>query len=194
MHQAKILVLPFCVTDRKRDTERLSIMPQVIQLLRTRWELDPWLNLASRCCDDTEGVAETEWRRPVAPDWARQTHTHTHTHARVLLRLQKSEENRWQPGEDKGESRSIRNRGHTAQEAREFSSLMSQSETLDCLPWTQELTVQWPNWVGSRFMPSQGFSYHWTPLLSVIRAYWVHSLDFRSVLRQNLLGAQKTCR
>ena len=37
-------------------------------------------------------------------------------------------------------------------------------------------------------MPSEGFSYHWTPLLLVIRGEReAHSLGFRFVWRQNFL-------
>ena len=68
-------------------------------------------------------------------------HTHTCTWPSPS-RLQKSEETRVQPGEAKGQARSIRRRGHSSQEAGEFPSLVSLSQTLDSSPWTQELTVQ----------------------------------------------------
>ena len=64
-------------------------------------------------------------------------HTYTCTWP-SLLGLQKSEEDR----QAKVESRSIRRRGHTSQEARVFSSLMSLSQILDSSPWTLEVTVQ----------------------------------------------------
>ena len=73
------------------------------------------------------------------------THACMHTQMSMWpspLRLQKSEETRGQPGEAKGELRSTRRRGHTSQEAGEFPSLVSLSQTLDSSPWTQELTVQ----------------------------------------------------
>ena len=139
MHQTKMLVLPFCITDENRDTDRLSILSQVTQLLRARLRTGPlWSNLESRCCDDPEGAAKTRWPTlSQAP-----TRTHTHVHEAFALRLHKSEEDRGQPGEAKGEPKSIRRRGHTSQEAGEFSSLVSLSQTLDSSPWTQELTVQ----------------------------------------------------
>ena len=97
-----------------------------------------WLNLESRCCDDPEGAAKTRWPTlSQAP-----TRTHTHVHEAFTLRLQESEEDRGQPGEAKVESRSIRRRGHTSQEARVFSSVMSLSQILDSSPWTLEVTVQ----------------------------------------------------
>ena len=62
MHQTKRLVLPPRFTDENRDTERLSILPQLTQLLgsglRTR---TLWSNLESRCCDDLEEAAQTRW-------------------------------------------------------------------------------------------------------------------------------------
>ena len=139
MHQTKMLVLPLCITDENRDTDRLSILSQVTQLLRARLRTGPlWSNLESRCCDDPEGAAKTRW--PMLSQV--HTRTHTHVHEAFALRLQKSEEDRGQPGEAKGEPKSIRRRGHTSQEAGEFSSLVSLSQTLDSSPWTQELTVQ----------------------------------------------------
>ena len=78
MHQTKMLVLPPHFTDENRDTESLSILPQLMQLLRAGLRTGPlWLNLESRCCDDPEGVAET--RRPMLSQARARTHTHTHT-------------------------------------------------------------------------------------------------------------------
>ena len=136
--KTKMLVFPPHITDENRDTERLSILTQLTQLLRAGLRTGPlWSNLESRCCDDPEGAAETRW--PMLS----LAHTHTHTCMWPSpLRLQKSEETRGQPGEAKGESRSIRRRSHTYQEARESLSPVSLSQTLDSSPWTQELTVQ----------------------------------------------------
>ena len=85
-------------------------------------------------------MRETRWPRLSGAH----THAHTHMHVAFTLTLQKSEEDRGEerPGEAKGGSRSIRRRGHTSQEARVFSSLMSLSQTLDSSPWTEELTVE----------------------------------------------------
>ena len=126
-----MLVLPPCITDENRDTDRLSILPQVIELLRAGLRTGPlWSNLESRCCDDPEGAAKTRW-----PTLSQaRTRTHTHVHEAFTLRLQKSEESRGQPGDTKGELRSIRRRGHTSQEAGEFSSLVILSQTLDSSP------------------------------------------------------------
>ena len=56
-----LVLLPY-VTDENRNTERLSILPQVTQLIRAELRTGPVLsNLESRCCDDPEGVAETRW-------------------------------------------------------------------------------------------------------------------------------------
>ena len=131
MHQTKMLLPLPCITDKNRDTERLSILPQVTQLLSAGLRTGSlWSNLESRCCDDSEGAAKTRWPR------LSQAYTHAHTHVpeAFTLRLQKSEESRGQPGDTKGELRSIRRRGHTSQEAREFSSLVSLSQTLDSSP------------------------------------------------------------
>ena len=136
-----LVLLPY-VTDENRNTERLSILPQVTQLIRAELRTGPVLsNLESRCCDDPEGVAET--RGPMLSQARARAHTHTHTCMWPSpLRLQKSEGTRGQPGEAKGQPRSIRRRGHTSQEAGEFPSLVSLSQTLHSSPWTQELTVQ----------------------------------------------------
>ena len=126
------MLLPLlCITDENRDTERLSILPQVTQPLSAGLRTGSlWSNLESRCCDDPEGVAKTRW-----PTLSQaRTRTHTHVHEAFTLRLQKSEESRGQPGDTKGELRSIRRRGHTSQEAGEFSSLVILSQTLDSSP------------------------------------------------------------
>ena len=139
-HQTKMLVLPPRTTDENRDTERLSILPHFTQLLRAGLRTGPlWSNLEPRCCDDPEGAAETRW--PMLSQARARAHTHTCTWPSPL-RLQKSEGTRGQPGEAKGQPRSIRRRGHTSQEAGEFPSLVSLYQTLDSSPWTQELTVQ----------------------------------------------------
>ena len=138
MHQPKMLVLPPRITDENRDTERLSILPQLTQLLRAGLRTGPlWSNLESRCCDDPEGAAETRW--PMLSQASEHTHTCTW---QSPLGLQKSEGTRGQPGEAKGQSRSIRRRGHTSQKAREFASLVGMSQPLESSPWTQEPTVQ----------------------------------------------------
>ena len=73
-----MLVLPPHITDENRDTERLSILTQLTQLLRAGLRTGPlWSNLESRCCDDPEGAAETRW--PMLS----LAHTHTHTHTCV---------------------------------------------------------------------------------------------------------------
>ena len=147
-HQTKMLVLPPRITDEIRDTERLSILPQLTQLLGAGLRTGPLRsNLESRCCDDPKGVVETRWPMLSQAHTRARAHTHTHTHTHTCtrhspLRLQKSEETRGQPREAKGELRSTRRRGHTSQEAGEFPSLVSLSQTLDSSPWTQELTVQ----------------------------------------------------
>ena len=41
MQQTKTLVPPPCITDENRDTERLSILPQVTQLLRAGLRTGP---------------------------------------------------------------------------------------------------------------------------------------------------------
>ena len=131
-----MLVLPPHFTDENRDTESLSILPQLMQLLRAGLRTGPlWLNLESRCCDDPEGVAETRWTMLSQAHTCIHTHTHTHTCTRPSpLGLQKSEGTRGPPGEAKGEPRSIRRRGHTAQEAREFPSLVSLTQLYIPLP------------------------------------------------------------
>ena len=61
MQQTKTLVLPPCITDENRDTERLSILPHVTQMLRAELRTGPlWSSLESRCCDDPDEVAKTE--------------------------------------------------------------------------------------------------------------------------------------
>ena len=61
MQQTKTLVLPPCITDESRDTERLSILPHVTQMLRAELRTGPlWSSLESRCCDDPDEVAKTE--------------------------------------------------------------------------------------------------------------------------------------
>ena len=78
MKQTKTLVLPPSITDEDRDTEGLSILPQVTQRLREGLRTGPlWSNLESRCCDDPEGAGKTvrETR------WPRLSQAHTHTHA-----------------------------------------------------------------------------------------------------------------
>ena len=86
-----------------------------------------WSNLELGYCDDPEGVAESRWLMLSQVRMSARAHTHTHKHTHTCtrpspLRLQKSEGNRGQSGEAKGEPRSIRRRGHTSQEAREFLS------------------------------------------------------------------------
>ena len=79
-HQTQMLVLLPHITDENRDTERMSILPHLTQLLRAGLRTGPlWLNLESRCCDDPEGVAETRW--PMLS----QAHTHTHTHVHAAF-------------------------------------------------------------------------------------------------------------
>ena len=101
-HQTQMLVLLPHITDENRDTERMSILPHLTQLLRAGLRTGPlWLNLESRCCDDPEGVAETRW--PMLS----QAHTHTHTRARGLhlcgYRSQREPEgNQERPKESRG--------------------------------------------------------------------------------------------
>ena len=104
-HQTKMVVLPPRITDENRDTERLSILPQLTQLLRAGLRTGPlWSNLEPRCCDDPEGAAETRW--PMLSQAHTCTHTHTHTGTRPSpLGLQKSEEpegNQERPKESRG--------------------------------------------------------------------------------------------
>ena len=125
------------ISQTRIETQRLNILPQLTQLLRAGLRTGPlWSNLESRRCDDAEGAAETG--RPMLSQ--AHTRTHTYMHEAFTLWLQKSEETRGQAGDSKGESRSIRRRSHTSQEAGEFLSLVSLSQTLDSSPWTQELT------------------------------------------------------
>ena len=80
MHQTKILLLPPHIKDKNRDTERLSILPHLTQLLASGLRTGPlWSNLESRCCDDPEGAAETRW--PMVS----QARPHTHTRSCVHL-------------------------------------------------------------------------------------------------------------
>ena len=61
MQQTKMLVLPPCITDENRDTERLSILSHVTQMLRAELRTGTlWSCLESRCCDDPAEVAKTE--------------------------------------------------------------------------------------------------------------------------------------
>ena len=61
MQQTKTLMLPPCITDENRDTERLSILSHVTQMLRAELRTGPlWSSLESRCCDDPAEVAKTE--------------------------------------------------------------------------------------------------------------------------------------
>ena len=142
-------------------------MPQLTQLLRAGLRTGPlWSNLEPGCCDDPEGAAETRW--PMVS----QVRTHTHTRARGLhlcsYRSQREPEgNQERPKESRG---LIRRRGHTL--PRPGNPFPGKSDsTLLSSPWTQELAVRslCVHRVGSRIMPSQGFGYDWTPLLSVIR-------------------------
>jgi hypothetical protein len=56
-----MLVLPPCITDESRDTERLSILSHVTEMLRAELRTGPlWSSLESRCCDDPDEVAKTE--------------------------------------------------------------------------------------------------------------------------------------
>ena len=83
-HQTKMVVLPPRITDENRDTERLSILPQLTQLLRAGLRTGPlWSNLEPRCCDDPEGAAETRWPMLSQAHTCTHTHTHTHTHTPV---------------------------------------------------------------------------------------------------------------
>ena len=62
------------IKDENRDTERLSILPHLTQLLGSGLRTGPvWSNLESRCCDDPEGAAETRW--PMASQVRPRTHT-----------------------------------------------------------------------------------------------------------------------
>ena len=113
-----LVLLPY-VTDENRNTERLSILPQVTQLIRAELRTGPVLsNLESRCCDDPEGAAET--RRPMLS----QAHAHTQAHVHVVFTFVATEVrgNKRATGEAKGEPRSTRRRGHTSQEAKESLS------------------------------------------------------------------------
>ena len=61
MQQTKTLVLPPCITDESRDTERLSILSHVTEMLRAELRTGPlWSSLESRCCDDRDEVAKTK--------------------------------------------------------------------------------------------------------------------------------------
>ena len=61
MQQTKTLVLPPCITDENRDTESLSILPHVTQMLREGLRTGPlWSSPESRSCDDPDEVAKTE--------------------------------------------------------------------------------------------------------------------------------------
>ena len=83
-HQTKMLVLPPRITDEIRDTERLSILPQLTQLLGAGLRTGPLRsNLESRFCDDPKGVVETRWPMLSQAHTRARTHTHTHTHTRV---------------------------------------------------------------------------------------------------------------
>ena len=80
-HQTKMVVLPPRITDENRDTEGLSILPQLTQLLRAGLRTGTlWSNLEPRCCDDPEGVAETRWTMLSQAHTCIHTHTHTHVY------------------------------------------------------------------------------------------------------------------
>ena len=104
MHQPKMLVLPPRITDENRDTERLSILPQLTQLLRAGLRTGPlWSNLESRCCDDPEGAAETRW--PMLSEACAHTHTRARgLHLRGYRSQRKPECNRERPKDSRGQS------------------------------------------------------------------------------------------